>query len=502
MLGLLHAPLGRLQTPGRSLQTPDLTNGGTRGKGGDCICPASIPDCLCPTTSHAAANDTWQPTWIFVSGFHHSGTTLVSRALANASEEQGTIVTHYQQNEGGHQQTLWPTASEVLLKGYCANWTAALCLPAFVELPSGEEQAAQLRKEWRPYVVPTDAPVVIEKDPEFTSVHYKLALFPRRSVAILVMRHPYTTYASYVRASLCADAAECLSLWSATWLFNLRQLEMMSRNYAVVRSEGLTSLERAHELIRLVQDHTAQLPGRERLVDEAEVKRLLDVSFTRNAPTSELGYHPQLRDSAGGEQGNDDPWRAFDVNQTLTYEWARTPEGKAKVEDPLSAESDAAAQEWAGYSLTDPEGGSADGLLVYSSFVDNKDMERPKFAKAAAKNTAASRLLRTTASKLQPQKESLPQGGSCAADCKTKAAKAAEASTGAQGAQQEQQQTTVSQQQQRGHAGSVYPLAGKECEVLCQLKQLPVLGLANSVLAAMGDVQVTGHAQLEQTSSS
>ena len=123
-------------------------------------------------------------------------------------------------------------------------------------------------------MVPPDATVVVEKDPEFTSVHYKLALFPRRSVAILVMRHPYTTYASYVRASLCADAAECLSLWSSTWLFILRLLEVMARNYAVVRSEGLTSLERARELVQLGQGHVAQLPGRDRLVgsvtDEAE----------------------------------------------------------------------------------------------------------------------------------------------------------------------------------------------------------------------------------------
>ena len=58
-----------------------------------------------------------------MSGFHHSGTTLVSRALANASEGFGAIVTHSEQNEGGHKQSLWPTASDVLLNGSCANWT-------------------------------------------------------------------------------------------------------------------------------------------------------------------------------------------------------------------------------------------------------------------------------------------------------------------------------------------------------------------------------------------
>ena len=101
----------------------------------DCLCPGSLPDCLCPAAGPSvtrAANDTWQPTWIFVSGFHHSGTTLVSRALANASEGSGAIVTHSEQNEGGHRQSLWPTASDVLLNGSCANWTPALCIPAFV----------------------------------------------------------------------------------------------------------------------------------------------------------------------------------------------------------------------------------------------------------------------------------------------------------------------------------------------------------------------------------
>ncbi len=271
------------------------------------------------------------------------------------------------------------------------------------------------------------------------------------------MRHPYTTYAAYARASLCADAAECLSLWSATWLFNMRQLEVMSRNYAVVRSEGLNSLERARELIKLVQGHVAQLPGRDRRVDEAEEKRLL-ASFTRSASTDGLNYIDASSD------GNDDAWRSFAVNKTLTYEWARTPEGQAKVNDALSVETEAAVQEWAGYSLTDPEGGSANGLLVYSSFVDSKDMERPKFAKAAAKQTTASRLLRTAAAQLRPQKASLPQGGNCATQC----AKAVKPDTEERTEEEE-----------------------TECEMMCQLKQLPTLGLANSVLAALGDVQVT-----------
>lgn len=280
------------------------------------------------------------------------------------------------------------------------------------------------------------------------------------SVAILVMRHPYTTYAAYVRGSLCADAAECLSLWSATWLFNLRQLEVMARNYAVVRSEGLTSLERARELVQLVQGHVASLPGRDRLLDEVEEKRLL-ASFTRSASGDALGYHPS--DYGSSDAGNDDPWRSFDVNKTLTYAWARTPDGQAKVKDALSSDSEAAMQEWAGYSLTDPEGSSADGLLVYSSFVDSKDMERPKFAKAAEKQTAASRLLRTAAAQIRSKEESPPQGGSCAAQCEAETAKATEADADAE----------------------------MICEEICQLKQLPVLGLANSVLAALGDVQVT-----------
>merc|ERR1740130_1550680 len=134
---------------------------------------------------------------------------------------------------------------------------------------------------------------------------------------------------------------------------------------------------------------------------------MLLASFTRSAPGDALGYADGSSDG-----GNDDPWRSFDVNKTLTYAWARTPDGQAKVKDALSSDSEAAVQEWAGYSLTDPEGSSADGLLVYSSFVDSKDMERPKFAKAAEKNTAASRLLHTAAARITP-----PQGGSCAAQC-------------------------------------------------------------------------------------
>ena len=61
------------------------------------------------------------------------------------------------------------------------------------------------------------------------------------------------------------------------------------------------------------------------------------------------------------------------------------------------------------------------------------------------------------------QKESPPQGGSCAAQCEAES----KAQTDADGMDGQ-----------------------KACEVMCQLKQLPVLGLANSVLAALGDVQV------------
>ena len=234
----------------------------------------------------------------------------------------------------------------------------------------GEGQADQLRDGGS--VVPADAPVVVE-GPDSRRLHYKLALFP--PVGGDLGDAPPVHDLRLLRALPLRDAAECLSLGRPRAL----QPAAARGDGAQLRGgagEG-PHQPRACELVQLVRGTWRSFPGGTgSWVDDGRgggEERL--ASFTRSAPGDALGY-----EDGSSDGGNDDPWRSFDVNRTLTYAWARTA-GQAKSPTRLS-ESEAAVLEWAASRSPTPRS-SADGLLVCSSFVDSKDMERPKFAKAA-----------------------------------------------------------------------------------------------------------------------
>ena len=198
----------------------------------------------------------WEPKWIFVGGFARSGTTLVAAALANWSRD-GRVAAHNLSSGtpllgslsafvGRHEQDVFPDDTAELCEGWLHG---ALCPPAFDSLSTSSTAGARLQQTWRDHVVPQDADVVAEADPDFYSLLFKTALFPQRSTALLVMRHPFATYSGAEPATLCEDAPACLGQWSATWVYTLGRLNGCP--FAVVRSESLSSAARVDELLAL-----------------------------------------------------------------------------------------------------------------------------------------------------------------------------------------------------------------------------------------------------------
>lgn len=148
-----------------------------------------------PTAALQPARQSWSPKFIFVGGFHHSGTTLVGYALsANARDPRlkqhrgncsvpcwGALVTGHMEDEGQHAQSVYPTDHTRRKHKECSRtWSEPLCPPAYESATSLSLRAAKLQEQWRKYVSPPDADVVVEKDPDFGSLLFKLSMFPTR----------------------------------------------------------------------------------------------------------------------------------------------------------------------------------------------------------------------------------------------------------------------------------------------------------------------------------
>jgi hypothetical protein len=111
-------------------------------------------------------NPNWSPKWLFLGGFHHSGTSLVERALSENAQKSlrelprenctapcwGALVTGHQQNEGQWEQSVFPTGVDRRDSREChTKWSEPLCPPLF---PSPSEAAAsKLQSQWRRYHV-------------------------------------------------------------------------------------------------------------------------------------------------------------------------------------------------------------------------------------------------------------------------------------------------------------------------------------------------------------
>ena len=130
----------------------------------------------------AAASSSADVSFIWVAGFHHSGTSLVN-LLMGEKGEVALMRASSARGEGQHSQTLWPTISarEKDPKTLCAPLSASLCLHAFDGLLADDAARLSVLNGWETHWSwdTKDAPKLhVEKDPDWGSVFYKLRLFP------------------------------------------------------------------------------------------------------------------------------------------------------------------------------------------------------------------------------------------------------------------------------------------------------------------------------------
>ena len=103
----------------------------------------------------------------------------------------------------------------------------------------GDDDAARasLAATWGPLWGGAGGLYRVEKDPDFGSAFLKLRLFPHRSAAVFVMRHPFATALSYRKH--CGVATKCVAVWLEVWTACLRALRRDPAPHAVVRYEDV-----------------------------------------------------------------------------------------------------------------------------------------------------------------------------------------------------------------------------------------------------------------------
>jgi len=285
---------------------------------------------------HAINHAEWHPHWLFVGGFHHSGTSLAELLIGhnpNLTMAFGAIHSPIQ-NEGQHVQRVFKTDQE--RSDSCTKSPGVAFCPSYFEsLPTDRRTKEKLQSQWERYIEPKNAAVVVEKDPDFDSLLWKLQLFPKVSAALLVMRHPYTSHIHY--GAKCENAASCLALFTSVWAYTTKKLADSHAPYAAVRYEAITDQSRVKTLIKLAQD---LIPGN---IDM--------VSAERGGRVDALGYR------SDGSRGQGP---VLDTSQM----WAWVANDRMMISDAISKEAEEVVHRWSGYSLLRPRTGSASNLQV------------------------------------------------------------------------------------------------------------------------------------------
>ncbi len=173
-------------------------------------------------------------TLLFVGGLHHSGTTLLGRALRQHTAISGLRGTGVPEDEGQHLQTVMPTAAALGGPGRFGlhgqgplDETDPRATPA---------TARRLLVSWRPHWN-RERPVWMEKSPpNLIRGRFLQALFPRARF-LMIARHPVAV-AYGTRGLRGPSLAALLEHWGVChgrMLSDLRQL----RQARVVRFEEL-----------------------------------------------------------------------------------------------------------------------------------------------------------------------------------------------------------------------------------------------------------------------
>lgn len=164
--------------------------------------------------------------FVFVTGPHHSGTTLMNLLVSRSNETSGLSNTSVPQNEGQHLQTVYPKAYELGgMLGYALHPESK-----FTELSKEctAENAAQLFESWSQYWDMSKR-VLVEKTPNhMVMMRFLQCLFsPERSKFVVTIRHPFG--ASHFKWKLPKQVPivknTCGRPWLLNWLQQMRTLK-------------------------------------------------------------------------------------------------------------------------------------------------------------------------------------------------------------------------------------------------------------------------------------
>ena len=128
-----------------------------------------------------------EPKLVFVGGLHRSGTTPLSRVLAQHPDISGLTDTGVREDEGQHLQHVYPKAKRYGGSGrFAFDPRAHLTEESALANPGS---AAALRAAWDPYWDTTRRYLLEKSPPNLVMGRFLQAVFPD-SALIVVIRHP------------------------------------------------------------------------------------------------------------------------------------------------------------------------------------------------------------------------------------------------------------------------------------------------------------------------
>ena len=290
--------------------------------------------------------------YIFVGGFHHSGTSLVHTVLAESTGVASLLGSDpVHEDEGARLQRVYSTLSD-RKHHTCSPYPLALCLTELDALVDTEAKRllarTQLLDAWSPFWQRTNASALVrvEKDPDLGTLFLKHALFAPATL-VAVMRHPLYSHSTF--SSLCSSVFDCVRLWTITWAHTLQRMRSVS-SFAIVRYEDFASGETACWTEFMIHNLSAsKAPMRSSGSEGAAGRRSLFF---------------------GLRGGNSNDGSEELVRSHYVWAWVARPDRQPLLREQLTSELEGPMRALSGYSLVAPKSSSVSstcGLVICSS---------------------------------------------------------------------------------------------------------------------------------------